>query len=131
MGSGPPLIWENKPPEIGGSGSPAGCGPVRSTRSLALRLGGSVPRSGTGGDIAPETRAAMIEVYYYNITFSELSDEVFGEGYKYGHVFEYLPTDHPGHPRSLRRPVARARTPTEIRAVESKKNGPDFVIINK
>ena len=59
----------------------------------------------------------MIEVYYYNITFSELSDEVFGEGYKYGHV----PTDHPGYFRSLRRSVTRRRTPTEIRAVESKK----------
>ena len=70
----------------------------------------------------------MIEVYYYNITFSELSDEVFGEGYKYGHV----PTDHPGYFRSLRRSVTRRRTPTEIRAVESKKkNGCDFVIISR
>ena len=91
--------------------------------------GGIEPQSGTGGDIAPETRASMIEVYYYNITFSELSDEVFGEGYKYGHV----PTDHPGYFRSLRRSVTRRRTPTEIRAVESKKkkNGCDFVIISR
>ena len=91
----------------------------------------SSPRSGTGGDVAPETRADipyMIEVYYYNITFSELSDEVVGEGRKYGHV----PTNHAEHFRSLRRSVTRRRTPTEVRAVRSKeRNGCEFVIINR